>query len=103
LDDRAIDKIYPRNINKRVFLVHTRPEPIIGVLRRIDTGYENSKFLGYSNKGGTLSTKGLLFLNHCTRFHIIKEISLLLQININDLLVEKFVKMLEHKGDPNDF
>lgn len=103
LSDKTIGNYYSEDLIKRVFLVHTRPEPIIGVLRRIDTGYLNTKYLGYINNGGTLSTKGMLFTNQCSRFHIIKEISLLLQININDLLEEKFVKMLEHKGDPNDF
>lgn len=102
LDDRVIENFYPANINKRVFLLHTRPEPIIGVLRRIDTGFANAKFLGYINKGGTLSTKGMLYTNFCSHLHVIKEISHLLSIPLNLLLDNKYIQMLENKGDPNE-
>jgi phosphoketolase len=98
--DEIILKNYPSNIKNRLFISHTRIETMIGVLRKIDTGINHTKFLGYINKGGTLSTKGMLFTNDCSRYHIIKEIAGLLNLPLNDLLDAKFVEMLDHKGGP---
>lgn len=102
LSDNAINQFYPANLSKRVFVVHTRPESVMGVLRRIDTGFNNSKYLGYINNGGTLSTKGMLYTNKCSRYHIVKEIAQLLSIDLKTLLDDKYIKMLDNKGDPND-
>lgn len=46
----------------RLFVTHTRPEPVLGVLGPLHTGPRTSG-LGYVNQGGTLSTPGMLFVN----------------------------------------
>lgn len=40
-----------------------------GVLRPLDTGPMRTRVLGYVNRGGTLSTPGMLFANRCTWAH----------------------------------
>lgn len=54
----------------RVIVTHTRPEPFLGALRRIDTGPATTLALGYRNRGGTLDVDGLLFANGCTWAHV---------------------------------
>jgi len=102
-NEDILQKNYPNAVKTRLFVSHTRIEPLIGILRKLDTGINHCKFLGYINKGGTLSSKGMLFLNECSRFHIIKEIAELLKLPLPTLLSEKHLKMLDQTGDPNDF
>lgn len=59
----------------RVFAVHTRPEPMIGLLRRLDTGPERSVCLGYVGRGGTLDVSGMLYANRCTWAHIVRAVA----------------------------
>ena len=53
----------------RVFLTHTRPEPFLGALRRLDDGPALTAALGYRNRGGTFDVDGLMFANRCTWAH----------------------------------
>jgi len=55
----------------RVLLVHTRPEPMLGLLRRIDDGPARTRALGYLSRGGTLDVPGMLFANRCTWAHAV--------------------------------
>jgi len=55
----------------RVLLVHTRPEPMLGLLRRIDDGPARTRALGYLSRGGTLDVAGMLFANRCTWAHAV--------------------------------
>lgn len=56
----------------RVVVSHTRPEPMIGLLRRIDPGPDRMSGLGYISRGGSLDVFGMLFANHCTWAHIVE-------------------------------
>ncbi len=60
--DSELTRIIPR-CDKRVFVCHTRADAMTGVLRRLDTGANNSIFLGYRNRGGTLDVSGMLVAN----------------------------------------
>lgn len=55
----------------RILLTHTRPEPVLGALRRLDDGPALTAALGYRNRGGTLDTPGLMFANRCTWAHVL--------------------------------
>ena len=64
LDDKALRMLFPPDM-PRVLLCHTRPEPMLGVLRRIDAGPARTRALGYINRGGTLDVNGMLRANRC--------------------------------------
>lgn len=69
LSDEKIEEIIPR-CNKRIFVLHTHTDIMTGVLRRLDTGINNSYFLGYENRGGTLDVAGMQLLNGQDSEHI---------------------------------
>jgi len=65
LGDADLESLFPPQL-PRVLLSHTRPEPMLGVLRRIDAGPSKTRALGYINRGGTLDVAGMLIANRCT-------------------------------------
>lgn len=69
-DDATVTTLFPPNL-ARVILSHTRPEPILGLLRRIDSGPSKTRALGYVSRGGTLDVAGMLFANRCTWAHAV--------------------------------
>ena len=69
--DSALGATFPKHARTRVVLSHTRPEPLAGVLRRLDTGRDTTIFLGFNNRGGTLDAFGMLFANRCTWAHVL--------------------------------
>ncbi|MGH2359539.1 MAG: xylulose 5-phosphate 3-epimerase, partial [bacterium] len=63
-----ISRLFPGPLPARLFVTHTRPEPILGVVGPLHTGPRTSG-LGYVNQGGTLSTPGMLFVNRSSWSH----------------------------------
>jgi hypothetical protein len=59
----AIEALLPRRCEAVVVLSHTRPEPMTGVLHRLDRDPARTCFLGYVSRGGTLDVAGMLFAN----------------------------------------
>jgi hypothetical protein len=59
------DRLYPPAIPWRVFLTHTRPEALLGVIHPVCTG-PLTVGLGFTNHGGTLDTGGMLVVNGVT-------------------------------------
>lgn len=68
LSDNDVRALFPPTL-PRVLFSHTRPEPMLGVLRRIDGGPARTRAVGYINRGGTLDVAGMLFANRCTWAH----------------------------------
>jgi phosphoketolase len=68
--DADIERLFPAAL-PRLIVTHTRPEPMIGHLRRIDNGAKRTRVLGYKNRGGTLDAAGMLFANGCDAAHIV--------------------------------
>lgn len=62
----------------RLFVCHTRAQPMAGVLRCLDTGPERSRFMGYRNCGGAIDLFGTQFRNRQTWAHIVHEAAQLL-------------------------
>jgi len=65
LGDESLQALFPPHL-PRVLISDTRPEPMLGVLRRIDSGPSKTRALGYINHGGTLDVAGMLIANRCT-------------------------------------
>jgi phosphoketolase len=79
------DQVFPPEVAARLFVTHTRPEAILGIVGCLHTGRLTSG-LGYISRGGTLNTQGLLFLNRCSWAHCLAEAARLLEIPVEGLL-----------------
>src|SRR5690625_906692 len=98
--DTTINALFPPQL-PRVLLSHTRPEPIMGLLRRIDNGPRFMRALGFINRGGTFDVPGMLFANRCTWAHAIDTASQLVSNwQREQLLSPEVLKTLDGEGDP---
>lgn len=92
-------ELFPEHISTRVFVCHTHPEVMSGVLRPLDTG-RNSVFLGYTNHGGTLDTAGMLFVNRISWPHIVRIAAHSLNLHPQEVLEDAEIDALEGRLNP---
>lgn len=91
--------LFPEHVSTRVFICHTHPEIMSGVLRPLDTG-KNTVFLGYTNHGGTLDTAGMMFVNRQSWSHIVRISAHSLHLNPKDVLEDIEIDALEGRISP---
>ena len=84
----------------RVLVTHTRPEPMQGLLRRIDPGTDRMLSLGYIGHGGTLDVFGMLFANRCTWGHIVEAAAQVLKAQLSELLDPSEATAIAGKSNP---
>jgi len=99
VDDQVLKKIFPDQL-PRIILSHTRPEPILGILRRLDGGPNVTRALGYISRGGTLDVFGLLFANRSTWAHAVDAAADVLNLDQSKLFVPTEILALAGQGDP---
>ena len=99
LDDARLRVLFPLNL-PRVILSHTRPEPMLGALRRLDGGPDRTTALGYINRGGTLDLFGMLFANRCGWAHAVNAAAVLLKAERNTLLEVAETAAIDGRGEP---
>lgn len=63
--------LFPQTHDARAILTHTRPEPMVGLLHRLDTGARKTRVFGFLSRGGTLDVGGMLFANRTTWAHAV--------------------------------
>jgi phosphoketolase len=97
--DDQIAELFPAKV-PRVIVTHTRPEPMAGVLRRLDSGPQETRYLGFRNRGGTLDTAGLLFANGATWAHIVAEACRATDSDFSGFLSKEEQLALSGQGDP---
>ena len=97
--DSAVQALFPVG-RPRVFVTHTRPEPFLGALRRLDTGPTTTAALGFVNRGGTLDVPGLLFANRSTWAHVVDAAAGVLGESRDNLLSEAELAAVDGRGDP---
>ena len=85
-----------------MILTHTRPEPMLGILRRIDGGPAKTRALGYLGHGGTFNVPGMLFANRCTWAHAVDAAATVADWNREALLDHAQRAALDGTGDPSD-
>jgi len=95
----VVQALFPASATKRVFLSHMRPEVAAGILRPLDTG-KYTKFLGYSNQGGTLCENGLLYANGCMWAHVLQAVAEVSDIALEGLLSPAEQSALQGKQSP---
>jgi phosphoketolase len=91
--------LFPDAHVARIFVTHTRPEPLLGALRPLDTG-ARTRALGYRNRGGTLDAFGMLFANGSTWAHVLAEVSAVGAGAFDALLSPEERAALSGKADP---
>ena len=101
MDDARMFRLFPPR-RPRVFLTHTRPEPYLGMLRRIDTGPVTTRALGFVNRGGTLDVAGMLFANRSTWAHVVAAAAAVLGVDASELLDIAELQAVAGTGDPAD-
>jgi hypothetical protein len=100
VNDAARARFFPDGL-ARVVLTHTRPEPMLGVLRRLDSGPARTRALGFINRGGTLDVFGMLFANRSTWAHALAEAADMLRCDREEFLSDAETRALDGEGDPN--
>jgi phosphoketolase len=93
-------QLFPSTVLPRLFVTHTRPEVLLGLLGPLHTGAQTVG-LGYINQGGTLSTPGMLFLNRCSWAHCVRQAALLLDLSVDQVLTEEERQALDGKRSPH--
>ncbi|HXF93220.1 MAG TPA: hypothetical protein VNK46_10740, partial [Nitrospiraceae bacterium] len=95
-----VERLYPAAVQSRLFLTHTRPETLLGLLGPLHTGPRTSG-LGYINEGGTLNTPGMLFVNRCTWAHALLEAARLMELPRERLLSAEELEALDGRRSPH--
>jgi phosphoketolase len=99
VEDQFLSRLFPSTV-PRVFLTHTRPEPYLGLLRRVDTGPRTTRALGYRNRGGTLDVSGLMFANGCAWAHVVAAAAEVLTEPLTTFLDSNELAAVGGQGDP---
>lgn len=94
----AQETLYPDLVLGRIFVTHTRPEMMLGVLQPLNTGRGRTVALGFVNKGGTLNVPGMLFVNRCTWTHILDEVATVLRMRREEILTAEEISILDGGG-----
>jgi len=99
LDDDALRTLFPPGL-PRILLSHTRPEPMLGVLRRLDDGPSKTRALGYISRGGTFDVAGMLFANRCSWAHAVDAAAAVAGWPRETVLNAAHRRAIDGKGDP---
>jgi phosphoketolase len=94
------DELYPGHVPLRLFVTHTRPEPLLGILEPLHMGAGRTAALGFLGKGGTLTIPGMLFVNGCTWAHTLARTARLLGLAREDLLTAAELGVLDGRAAP---
>ncbi|MCD9029030.1 xylulose 5-phosphate 3-epimerase [Luteimonas sp. BDR2-5] len=100
-DEATVQALFPPGL-PRVLLAHTRPEPMLGVLRRLDDGPAATRALGYISRGGTLDVPGMLFANRCTWAHAVDAAAAVAGWPRGEVLDAARLRAVDGAGSPAD-
>lgn len=94
------EAIFPKDIKRRVFVSHMRPEVAIGHLLPLVRSAKKTASLGYINRGGTLDVAGMLFANRCTWAHVLSAAAQVSELPFDEWLNEAEAAAVMGMGDP---
>jgi phosphoketolase len=97
---RLVAELYPASAQARVFVTHTRPDPLLGALMPLTTGPDHTAVLGFINHGGTLNVPGLLTINRCSAAHILAQSARLLGMPQDAFLTPDETAIVEGRARP---
>ena len=93
-------ELYPDSVSPRLFVTHTRPEPLLGTLQSLNTGRNRTAALGFIGQGGTLAIDGMLVVNRCSWVHILAETARILELPREALLTSEELALAEGRAAP---
>jgi phosphoketolase len=96
----VVSELFPESAPARLFLVHTRAGAMAGALAPLARGARTA-FLGFANRGGTLSVEGLLFVNGCSWAHVLRSCARLLDADEGQLLERDEREALDGRRSPH--
>ncbi|MBP6562820.1 MAG: xylulose 5-phosphate 3-epimerase, partial [Neisseriaceae bacterium] len=94
------EALFPKDIKRRVFVSHMRPEVAIGHLQPLVRSVKKTASLGYINRGGTLDVAGMLFANRCTWAHVLSAAAQVSELPFDEWLSEAEAAAVMGTGDP---
>jgi phosphoketolase len=100
-NDEEVAALFPTEL-PRVVVTHTRPEPMLGLLRRLDGGPTRTVARGYISRGGTLDVAGMLFANRCSWAHLTDAAVQLAGWSRDELLTQAERAAIDGRGNPAD-
>ncbi len=99
-DPAVVRALFPARVRYRVFLTHGRGEVLLATCRQLDLGAQRTRALGYINRGGTLDTQSLLFVNGCTWAHALAALAELCGQKPTLWLTEEEWRAIDGRGNP---
>ena len=93
-------ELYPDSAPARLFVTHCRPEPLLGVVAPLTTGYGRTLGLGFRDHGGTLDVHGMLARNGCTWADIVAAAARTLDLPREQLLSAEELVAIDGKAEP---
>jgi phosphoketolase len=100
-EDETIARLFPVGV-PRLIVSHTRPELMLGLLRRLDGGPKCTAARGYISRGGTLDIAGMLFANRCSWAHLVDAAASLVGWSRDTLLTTAECNAIDGRGKPSD-
>ena len=95
--DDELDAPFPAGL-PHLIASHTRPNPLIGLLRGLDSGPMRTKARGYISRGGTLDVAGRPFANYCLWVHPVEGAASLVGWSRDDLLTPVERNTIDGRG-----
>jgi len=92
--------ILPSSVEHVGFVVHTRPEILVGALHHW-FGKRSVTQFGFLNHGGTLDADGLMYVNHSSWAHILRDAATSLGFDEGRVLHEDERAALDGKRSPD--
>lgn len=92
--------ILPPSIQHVGFVVHTRPEILVGALHHW-FGQRSVGQFGFLNHGGTLDADGLMYVNHSSWAHILRDAARSLGFDEGLVLHDDEREALDGKRSPD--
>lgn len=100
VSDDLMGEFYPDSVSARIFVTHTRPEALLGILQSLHTGKRKTSGLGFIGQGGTLTLREMLFVNRCTWAHILAETAQILALGLERVLTPEEIAALHGEVSP---
>lgn len=92
--------LFPSEVTRRVFSTHMRAEVFRGHLHNLMPAPEQTRVLGYINRGGTLDEPGMLFANRSTWAHIVAAVAEVCAVAPTNWLDEEEMAAVQGHGNP---
>jgi len=96
-----VEQLFPAACSQRVWLTHMRAEVARGHAWPLLGGPQQTRVLGYRNRGGTLDEAGMLFANKASWAHVLQAAAELQDKPLDEWLNAEELAAVQGRGDPS--